>query len=120
MPAGNLPGGILQLTLFDAAWKPIAERIVFVDNSDYQFTTSLGMPKKDLKKRGRNEIEIQVPDSMEASLSISVTDAGMAVDNSYNIISHLLLTSDLRGHINNPAYYFSNSSDSVKSALDLV
>ncbi len=120
MPASNLPGGILQLTLFDAAWKPVAERIIFVNNSDYQFTTSLGIAKKDLKKRGRNEIEIQVPDSMDASLSVSVTDAGLAYDDNYNIISHLLLTSDLRGHINNPAYYFSDNSDSVKSALDLV
>lgn len=120
VPTNSLPGGILQLTLFDAAWKPIAERIIFVDNNDYGFTTSLGVPKKDLKKRGRNEIEIQVPDSMDASLSISVTDAGLAHDDSYNIISHFLLTSDLRGYINNPTYYFSDNSDSVKSALDLV
>ena len=37
-----------------------------------------------------------------------------------NIFSNLLLTADLRGYINNPAYYFSSDNDSVKTALDLV
>lgn len=116
----DLQTGILQLTLFDANWKPVAERIVFVNNNDYSFTSKLTATKENLGKRGRNEIEIDVPDSFQSTLSVSVTDAGLAYDSSYNIISHLLLSSQLRGRINNPAYYFSSGSDSVVSALDLV
>ncbi len=37
-----------------------------------------------------------------------------------NIISHLLLTGDLRGQVYNPAYYFSNNSDTMSQQLDLV
>ena len=32
----------------------------------------------------------------------------------------MLLTSDIKGYVHNPAYYFSNESDSVKNHLDLV
>ena len=37
-----------------------------------------------------------------------------------NIYSGLLLTSDLKGYIHNPAYYFFADSDSIQTALDLV
>jgi len=32
----------------------------------------------------------------------------------------VLLTSDIKGYVHNPAYYFSNESDSLKNHLDLV
>jgi hypothetical protein len=42
-------------------------------------------------------------------------------DRQENILSGLLLTSDLKGYIHHPAYYFSaNNADSVQNALDLV
>ena len=120
IPISQLPTGIVQLTLFNAYWQPIAERIVFVNNNDYTFTAGINIDKKNINKRGANEIEINVPGSIAANLSIAVTDASLIYDTSYNIISHLLLTSDVKGYINNPAYYFSSQSDSVKQALDLV
>ena len=73
-----------------------------------------------LNKRARNEIQITVPDSLEANFSVAVTDADIDADSSDNIISHLLLTSDIKGQVFNPAYYFSNNSDSISQQLDLV
>ena len=61
-----------------------------------------------LNKRAKNELKITVPDSLIANLSIAVTDAGIGIDSSTNIISHLMLSSELKGEIYNPAYYFSN------------
>jgi hypothetical protein len=37
-----------------------------------------------------------------------------------NIFSGLLLTSDLKGYVHQPAWYFSGDTDSIKTALDLV
>jgi hypothetical protein len=74
-----------------------------------------------LSKRKRNEIEIRIPDSLQgANLSIAVTDAAIEKDTTENIISHFLLSSEIRGKVYNPAYYFSNNSDSVTQHLDLV
>lgn len=121
VPVNNLPSGILTITVFDGSWKPIAERISFVDNHDYRFNTSMEVQHWGLSKRARNEVDINLPDSfVGGSLSISVTDAAIDKDTTDNIISHLLLTSDIKGIVNNPAWYFADHGDSSTQFLDLV
>ncbi len=120
IPTENLPTGILTITVFDNNWKPLAERITFINNHDYEFEPTMTVKHWGLNKRAKNEIEIEVPDSLSANLSVAVTDAAIDEDTSNTIISHLLLTGELKGKINNPAYYFMNNSDSVMQALDLV
>ena len=121
IPARQLASGILQLTVFDTDWQPLAERIVFINNGDYLFASSINLLTKNLNKRGKNTIEIEIPDSLKTNLSLSVTDAGLKTDNGEeSIISRLLLTSDLRGYIHQPEYYFSSTTDSVQEHLDLV
>ena len=72
------------------------------------------------KYTGKNKIEITVPDSLSASLSVSVIDNSIDSDKTDNIISHLLLTGELKGKLNDPAYYFLNNCDSIRKHLDLV
>lgn len=120
IPTKDLPTGILTITVFDKSWKAVAERITYINNHDYLFKPEMEVKHWGLNKRARNEITITIPDSMVANLSVSVTDVAIGVDSSTNIVSHLLLSSELKGEINNPAYYFSNQSDSVSQQLDLV
>ena len=42
IPTSNLPSGILTITLFDKNWKPLAERITYINNNEYQFPTRNG------------------------------------------------------------------------------
>ncbi len=120
IPTAELPTGILTITLFDNNWNAIAERITYVNNHEYAFPTTMEVQHWGLSKRAKDEIQITVPDSMEANLSIAVTDAGIESDSSDNIISHLLLTGDIKGHVYNPWYYFSGNSDIINRNLDLV
>ena len=120
IPTKDLPTGILQLTLFDANWVPVAERVVFVNNNQYEFEPDVRMVEKSLKPRGKNRIDVYVADSAVSNMSIAVTDAELLNDNSNTIISQMLLAGDIKGYINNPAYYFSNDEDSVRQHLDLV
>jgi len=120
IPTQSLPSGVLTITVFDNQWKPLAERVTYVNNEEYTFQPEMKVQHWGLNKRARNEIEISVPDSLYANLSVSITDAGIDEDSSDNIISHLLLSTELKGKINNPAYYFLNNSDSVMQQLDLV
>ncbi len=73
-----------------------------------------------LNKRARNELKIKVPDSLVANLSIAVTDAAIGTDTSNNIVSHFLLSSELKGEVYNPAHYFSDFKPQKKQQLDLV
>jgi hypothetical protein len=120
IPIQTLPTGILTISVFDENWNAIAERITFINNNEYSFPVELAVQKWGLSKRARNEIELIVPPNIDANLSVSVTDASIESDSANNIISHLLLTSDIRGYVHKPSYYFKNNSDSVAAHLDLV
>ncbi len=120
IPTESLPSGILTITVFDNQWNPLAERITYINNEEYSFEPEMTVQHWGLNKRARNEIEISAPDSLVANLSVSVTDLGIDKDTSDNIISHLLLTGELKGKVNNPTYYFLNNSDSMMRQLDLV
>lgn len=120
IPTIGLPSGILTITLFDKTWKPLAERITYIDNREYSFQPEMEVQRWGLNKRARNELKITVPDSLLANLSIAVTDFAIGTDSSNNIISHLMLSSELKGDVYNPAYYFSYSSEEASQHLDLV
>jgi hypothetical protein len=120
IPTQGLPSGILTITLFDKNWKPLAERITFIDNKEYSFQPEMEVQRWGLNKRARNELKITVPDSLAANLSIAVTDVAIATDSSNTIISHLMLSSELKGDVYNPAYYFSGQSEEISQHLDLV
>lgn len=120
IPVDSLNTGILQITLFDVNWLPIAERIQFVKNSEYEFFPSVQMINKRLTKRGKNTIEVIVPDTVLSNLSVSITDAGIYNDNSSNIISQFLLSDEIKGNIYHPAYYFEKDNEEVNEQLDLV
>ncbi|MBC7873464.1 MAG: hypothetical protein H7Y01_05690 [Ferruginibacter sp.] len=120
IPVQDLPSGILTITVFDGKWNPLAERITFINNDEYRFNAEMSVERWGLNKRARNEISINVPDSLTANFAVSVTDAAIDADSSENIISHLLLTSDIKGRVYNPAYYFSANNDTIQQRLDLV
>lgn len=120
IPVLGLPSGIITFTLFDANWNAVAERVSFVNNHDFSFTPTMEVEHWGLSKRKRNEIKITLPDSLQgASLSVSVTDAAIEKDTSDNIISHFFLSSEIKGKVYEPAYYFSGA-DSADQYLDLV
>src|SRR3954470_8051542 len=119
IPVSQLPSGILQLTLFDSNWNAVAERIAFINNNDYHFDPEVGFAALGTSKHGKNTLVIDLPDTVESNLSVAVTDAGVGIDSSDDIIFHLLLTSDLKGNVYKPFYYFQNNSDSLQQQLDL-
>jgi hypothetical protein len=122
IPTQQLPSGTLQVTVFDMNQNPLAERIIFVNNNNYDFETKLTIVSKGLAKRGRNVFEIELPDTIKSYVSLAVTDAEVDGHKTWqdNIITRLLLTGDLRGYIKDPYYYFRNDSDSLTQQLDLV
>jgi hypothetical protein len=120
IPVGDLPSGILQITLFDSGWDAIAERITFINNDSYSFEAEVGFSQLGTDKRKQNTLVIKTPDSISANLSVAVTDAGIGMDSSDDIVSRLLLTGDIKGNVYHPYYYFTNSSDTLQQQLDLV
>jgi len=120
IPLDSFPPGVMQLTVFSAGWKPVAERICFINAGKYRLHAGVGFGAISTARRGRNHIEINMPDSIPASLSLSVTDADLVPGPSgNNIMSDLLLSGSVRGYVHNPAYYFSGDPLAA-TQLDLV
>lgn len=119
---GDTRDGILQVTLFTEDKIPIAERIVFIDQGNYFFFTDLHTTTKNLAAKGKNTIQLDVGDTLLTNLSVAVTDVATNTpsDEEETIFSHVLLSSDIKGFVYNPAYYFSGTADSLKQHLDLV
>lgn len=119
IPVKELPSGVLQVTVFDSNWIAVAERITFINNENYAFEPEVGFAELGTDKRKLNTLVIHT-DSITANLSVAVTDAGIGIDSSDDIVSRLQLTGDLKGNVYHPYYYFQNNSDTLQKQLDLV
>ncbi|HTD99924.1 MAG TPA: hypothetical protein VK668_11605 [Mucilaginibacter sp.] len=116
--------GILRLTLFTASGLPQAERLVFINKND-QLQLALNADTLSHQPKSRSVFKLSSKAGQGAfapgHFSVSVTDADMVDDNlEDHIYASLLLTSELKGSIYHPAYYFKNNSDTLQSQLDLV
>ncbi|WP_169301433.1 MG2 domain-containing protein [Pontimicrobium aquaticum] len=125
IPKSKLASGVLTLTLFDEQMRPWCERAIFINNKN-ELTIEAGLSKSDFNKRGKFELKVHIKDSYGAPLStkfsVAVTDADkVEKDNKdANILTHLLLQSDIKGHVENSGYYFSDDKRSTAAKLDLV
>ena len=119
IPVANFPSGILQVTVFDNSWNPLAERITAIRSGEDIFHPEVGFTKLNFDTRGQNELVVNVPDSVPADMSVSVTDATLNADSSNNLLSTMFLASQVRGNIYKP-YYYLDTAAQVISDLDLV
>ncbi|HTE02355.1 MAG TPA: carboxypeptidase regulatory-like domain-containing protein [Mucilaginibacter sp.] len=122
----RLKPGITKVTLFSAAGEPISERQLFIQNPD-QLNLTLATDKAVYKKREKVHLAIKAINRADSVItghfSVAVIDESKVVvdENAENTISnYLLLTSDLKGNIEQPNYYFTNINDKTRSDLDLV
>lgn len=120
IPLQELPTGLLQFTLFTSDWIPVAERVLFVNNHAQEFEVKLNNALTSLEKRGKNAIDISVPDTIFTNMSIAITDAVLNAPDQHSIFSDIFLSSEIKGKVYNPAYYLMNDADTVKEHLDLV
>ncbi|GGN07386.1 hypothetical protein GCM10010967_48720 [Dyadobacter beijingensis] len=119
---GWLPG-IAQISLYDAGMRPQAERLVFVPDAAAPVRVVLGLDKNRYHPREQVTMRISLDDNgspAAAALSASITDAGTVPGDSTEatLPTHLLLTGDLRGRIDNPNDYLANQTPDGRRALD--
>jgi TonB-dependent SusC/RagA subfamily outer membrane receptor len=126
IPTNLFPTGILHLTLFDQRTEPQSERLVFINHNDF-LNIDLETDKETYGSREKITLEIDVRDQnnnpVSGNFSLSVTDHDMnqmTGDFHSGITSYLLLSSDLKGRIENPEYYFEKNTPETRQALDYL
>ena len=107
----DLPTGILNILLLNTKQEVLSERLLFNLNEDEYALIQANTQKPSYQRREHVSIALKLtnPDLTPSSgnIAVSVTDKGAVVlDSTTNIISTLLLSSELKGYIESPASYF--------------
>lgn len=125
IPTDNfLYQGIAEFTLFDASMQPIAERLVYL-HPDKKLNITLTSEKDNFAIREKGTVKVKVTDAdgnpVRANLGISIYDkAYHESSNPTNILTHCYLSSQIRGNIFNPIYYFDERNKGRDEGMELL
>jgi hypothetical protein len=125
IPESIFPTGIAHFTLFNGRGIPMAERLWFINHHDQLQISSSGLTEA-CTPRKEAELNIQVQDqqgiSVKGSFSLSISKAdSIGMENTEpSITAFFLLSSDLRGTIENVNNLLTDKTDQGIEELDLV
>lgn len=123
----RLPDGISQLTVFDATGRPVAERLIYQQKREERLELTIRPGAASYGKRNKVELQLEALYSNRnpalGNFSVSVYNESL-IDNKEHypltIVNYLSLISDLKGHIEEPGYYFKDTLETTRRHLDLL
>jgi len=126
IPKTEFLSGVASISLLAESGQVLNERAFFINHRD-PLSLNISTDKTGYLKKDSVTLKIRVHDAdqlpAKGSFSIAVTDDQQVKkepDRDPNILSCFLLQSDLKGPVETPAYYLSNTSDSVTRAADAL
>ena len=124
--SSQLSSGVNQVTVFDADGRVWADRLFFVTQPDrVQPSLTVSGMKEKYKPFEEVSLQLSVPQQEEAGnrvISLSVRDAALQ-DYTYdsgNILTEMLLASEIKGFVPQPGYFFEADDEEHHTALDLL
>jgi alpha-2-macroglobulin-like protein len=126
MATDKFPAGIAVFTLFTNDGIAQRERLVFL-NRDKKLSIKLIPDKQQYSPREKVTLKIHTSDEhgkgIPAKLSLSVADdqlISFADDKQDNLLSAMLLSSEVKGEIEEPSFYFDPKEPKAEKALDYL
>ncbi len=122
-PRYSLPAGVSQLTLYDSSGRIHADRLFFIcpfksANDSIKIT-----PSKDSNDYLTPccKVELDIEAQPNSSLSFSAMDAATMTGGKVgNARTYMLLSSEVKGYIDNPDYYFEADDKEHRLAADML
>ena len=119
----KLQTGVCQVTVFNKEGRIYADRLFFVRKDDFQpqNITFSGFADKPIEPF--DSVNLQVNANMpNGHVSIAVRDAARSeyIYDSGNILTEMLLSSQIRGFVEQPEYFFEKDDAEHQRALDLL
>jgi len=119
--------GISQFTLVSESGEPLCERIAFI-SADDRLKVDISTDKAVYSSGEKVKLKLNSLAGLEnsgkvGSFSVGVTNASLVRPNEEeesNIFSSILLSSELKGYIENPNYYFNGNPSEKQKELDLL
>ncbi|MCH8232747.1 MAG: TonB-dependent receptor plug domain-containing protein [Bacteroidetes bacterium] len=126
IPKLSLPVGIIHFTVFDENLYPKAERLIYIKKPP-AYSIEITSKKDEYQPRDSVNISIKLTNDKKlpvmANLSLSAVDLNQVNFNyqhAHNIHNYLLLTSELKGYIKDPGFYFDPANEKADQALDIL
>ncbi|MBP3737542.1 MAG: hypothetical protein J6I72_00645 [Muribaculaceae bacterium] len=116
----SLQPGVVEALLVDAHYRVLSRRLLFV-KGDHSAQPSIIAPERVTSRQHVNaSLALDGFNVPQGNYAVTVTDdASIVTDSTANILTQLLLQSELRGSITNPVYYFGNDTH-CSEHLDLL
>ena len=126
LPVKNLKTGIVRVSLFTAKGEPLNERLSFVQGDDL-LSLTVNADKQVYTKRGEVKLGLNArlgnQNVFGGSFSVSVIDESKLLvdeDAGTSNLAYFLLTSEVKGNIEKPDYYFNNLTKETRANLDAL
>lgn len=125
IPKDKFPTGIVQVTLFSSSGEPITERLVFIKQQDV-ISLAVSSDKKTYGVRQPVKMNVTAKSNdvpVEGNFSISVVNESKVPfdeNKESTILSTFLLSSELKGYLEEPNYYFNQVNEKKRSDLDVL
>ena len=116
--------GIAEFTLYNTDGQPMAERLVYI-HPERKLHIELDTDSARYFTRGKGKLNVKVTDEtgnpVQAHLGLSIFDRAYQNElNPENMLSYCYLSTEIKGNIHNPAYYFDSNNKDRQAALDLL
>lgn len=123
-PSDEMPNGIINVMLLNSEKDIVSERLLYNINDKHKSSVVVDAGSSSFRRRELVPMSLKLSAGdgqlMSGSVAVSVVDKNSVVqDTSFNIKSYLLLSSELRGHIENPSSYMTGSK-ADNMALDVL
>ena len=122
----NLPIGVTKFSLRNSNREIVAERLIFI-NAHKKLNVNISLNKEVYKTREKVNVSIKTTDEhnkpIPSNLSVAIADnklLSFADDKQDNILSSLLLSSELKGKIHKPSFYFNTKEPKSVLAIDYL
>ena len=119
---GNLATGIHQVTVFDTQGRVWADRLFFVTKPE-QLEPTLTIIGEEREIAPYEKVNLKIEGkAKDTPISLSVRDSYQTdplFDNG-NIMTEMLLSSEIKGFIPNPGWFFEKDDEEHQEALDLL
>lgn len=129
IPKTHLPEGIMLLTLFTHEGKILCERMAYIrpTSQENELKIQLNEGNLDLNSCALNQVDFLFTDAQgkplpKVGFSVSIRDSKTELREVCNESArvNLLLSSDLKGYIHHPEYYFETPDNLHLQNLDLL
>lgn len=126
LPSAEYPEGIIVFSLKDKTGKTLAERLYFNHSSKERLNINVSSDRPIYEQRAKTNLSTKITNQegqpVKASLSylvINKGEMGKLQQQRHNILSYLLMSSELKGVVEEPGYYFGTDKNKTKD-LDLL